>query len=283
MPVLRRIGTEPSAAERFLESLADPARKPIDARDVAVVVAHPDDETIGCGAQLRRMRGVSVVMVTDGAPRSGQDAQRAGFAGAQAYADERASELRMVLALGRIPETHVIPLGWADQTAALRLAELARRLLDLFAKRNIGTALTHAYEGGHPDHDATAFAVHAAARLSAGAGHSLSVIEMPFYRAEDGAEIFQQFTPSRNPETAVRLLPDEQQLKKRMMDAHATQREMLQHFAATVERFRQAPDYDFAALPNDGRVLYERHDWGMTGAKWLELVRTAQCDLGVGA
>jgi len=283
MPVPRRGGPEPSPPELFLQALTDPARKPIDARDVAVIIAHPDDETIGCGAQLARLEGVSLVMVTDGAPRSGQDAQRAGFASTQAYADARARELREVLALAGVPEPAVVRLGFADQTAALRLVELTQALLDLFANRKVSIALTHTYEGGHPDHDATAFAVHTAARLSADAGQPLSVVEMPFYRAEDGAEIFQQFTPSANPETAVRLSSEEQQLKQRMLDAHVTQRQVLRNFGATVERFRRAPDYDFAALPNNGRLLYEQHDWDMTGARWLELVRVARRDLGLGA
>ena len=168
-------------------------------------------------------------------------------------------------------------------TSPLRLVELTRALSDLCKRRDLRTVLTHAYEGGHPDHDAAAFAVHATARLSADAGQSLCVIEMPFYRAEDGAEIFQQFTPSAVVETAVPLSADERQLKQGMIDAHVTQREVLRNFGVAVERFRHAPDYDFAALPNDGHLLYERHDWGMTGAKWLELVRTAQRDLGLGA
>jgi len=32
-------------------------------------------------------------------------------------------------------------------------------------------------------------------------------------------------------------------------------------------------------LPNSGDLLYERHDWGMTGARWQALVREALDDL----
>ena len=37
-----------------------------------IVVAHPDDETIGMGAQLCRFRDALLVQVTDGAPRDGR-------------------------------------------------------------------------------------------------------------------------------------------------------------------------------------------------------------------
>jgi hypothetical protein len=41
----------------------------IDARQIAARAAHPDDETIGCGAQLPRLSGITIVTVTDGAAR----------------------------------------------------------------------------------------------------------------------------------------------------------------------------------------------------------------------
>lgn len=76
-----------------------PSLLPSDAR-VAVVGAHPDDETIGAGAQLARLRRLTLVHVTDGAPRNGRDAAAAGFADPRAYAEARRAELDAALAAG---------------------------------------------------------------------------------------------------------------------------------------------------------------------------------------
>jgi LmbE family N-acetylglucosaminyl deacetylase len=268
----------PDAADRLLAALA--GGMPIDARAAAVVVAHPDDETIAIGAQLRRMQGLTIVHVTDGAPRNGKDASRHGFSDRDAYKAVRRRELEAAVALAGIGPEALVPLDVADQDAALDLAGISRRLAALFAERRIEVVLTHAYEGGHPDHDAAAFAVHAAARMRP----SPSIIEMPFYRAGPEGWITQAFTADpRAPEIAVWLDDNARALKRQMMDAHVTQAATLAGFAPAVERFRRAPPYDFAVLPNGGDLLYERYGWGMTGTRWRDLVRQAQSELGLTA
>src|SRR4051794_33838884 len=139
-------------AEGFIDSLCTPDHAIISARDLAIIVAHPDDETIGCGAQLRRFREATIVVVTDGAPRNCDDARRHRLSGVEAYAARRFGELRRALALADVSERNVIVLGISDQTAALRLAELTHAIYYLLVQRKIGVVLTHAYEGGHPDH-----------------------------------------------------------------------------------------------------------------------------------
>ena len=274
-PAVRRDG-----ADLFLARLGSPDRPPIKADDVAVVVAHPDDESIGCGAQLERMEDAAVVVVTDGAPRNRVDAN--GLVSAESYAERRHRELALALALGGIPEAWLVRFGIPDQEAAHHLLDITHRLNALFARRATRVVLTHAYEGGHPDHDAVAFAVHAAARLRRLRGQSIAIVEMPYYAEGPSGRMLQRFSPDPAcPELAVRIAGRERTVKARMFAAHRTQQRTLAQFALDVERFRRAPAWDFRLLPNGGRLLYEKQDWGMTGERWLALARDAlkQLDL----
>ena len=114
----------PERAAAFLRALA--TGRLIRARSVAMVVAHPDDETIGAGAQLPRLNGVTMIHVTDGAPRKPHEAERHGFATAAEYAFARARELERVMMLAGIPVADRFCLGLADQEAALHLPRVAR-------------------------------------------------------------------------------------------------------------------------------------------------------------
>ena len=267
----------------LIARLGDPARSAIAADDVAIVLAHPDDETIGCGAQLGRLFGATIVLMTDGAPANLHDAHAHGFATAAAYADARRRELGNALAIAGVDPTQLVALGVPDQQAALRLENIVLRLVALFSRRAIGTVLTHAYEGGHPDHDATAFAVHAAAALLARRGHATAIVEMPFYHLGRSGMVRQQFASAGEyRELHVRLSPPEQRLKRRMIAAHATQHATLEPFSVDSERYRPAPKYTFGDLPNRGQLLYEQYEWGMSGERWRTLTHAALRALELG-
>ncbi len=245
---------------------------------IVVVLAHPDDEVLGCGILLSRHRDALVIHVTDGAPRRRADAARLGFASPDAYAAARRSELEAAMALAGIGPDQLLGLGIFDQAASQDLVAITYRLVPLL--RGASVVLTHAYEGGHPDHDATAFAVHAAGRLLG--DEAPQVVEMPFYRASPDDWLRQDFAPARGvgQEITLVLSEEERRLKRRMYEAHASQAEVLSGFPIGVELFRRARPYDFGALPNDGLVLYERYGWGLTGEGWLDQVVAAQAELG---
>ena len=277
MSVAPTPASSPDAGQAFLAALTDPEQRAIPFR-TAVVVAHPDDETLACGSLLPRLSGLTIIHVTDGAPGNGEDAARHGFDSPQAYAAARRAELERAVALAGIRPEQLAELGWPDQGASAHIAEIARDLAGRLA--NIDAVITHAYEGGHPDHDATAMAVSAAATLL---GESApAILEAPLYRAGPDGWAVQSFArDSRGPEVVLELTPDEQRLKQAMLNSFETQREVVMRFSAATERFRPAPDYDFGALPNGGQLLYEIQRWGMCGSRWLELARAARAQLGL--
>jgi LmbE family N-acetylglucosaminyl deacetylase len=264
-------------SEDFLRRLADPDDACALMDEVAVIVAHPDDETVGCGAQLRRLRNVTIVLVTDGAPVDGSDARASGYRSTIAYAAARAIELRDALAMADVATSRIVELGFSDQTAAHHLTSVAREIDSVLTARNIQVVLTHAFEGGHPDHDATAFAVHVVSALRRRRGQELAVFEMPFYHAADTDRGWdtQRFCRDSAPGLRIPLNAKQQESKRLMLAAHATQSRTLSAFDVDAEYFRRAPTYDFLSLPNSGRVLYARYTWGLTPEQWIVHARAA--------
>lgn len=239
-------------------------------RRVALVVAHPDDETIAAGASLHLLPNLLLVHVTDGAPRSLADAANAGFATPAAYGQARRAELAAALHLAGVSPERA-ELGIPDQEASLDMPGLARSLRHLFQAHGTDAVITHAYEGGHPDHDATAFAVHAAAGPR-------PVLEFAGYHADpDGRLLTGRFLPGPEP-VVVTLTQPEQARKRAMFGCFVTQAVILAAFGTAQETFRAVPSYDFTAPPLPGRLNYEHWGWSMTGARWRAMARAARCD-----
>ena len=236
-----------------------------------VVAAHPDDETIGAGVLLSRLEDPWVLHVTDGAPRDPQFVW-GGFQGTwEEYARARRQELEQAMALAGIGQERLRCLGYADQEVAFSLPRLARELAGVFCELGPDVVLTHAYEGGHPDHDSVAFAVSAAVQALE---RPPEVVEMALYHAgPQGMETgrFLPFPPG-SPESRIDLTPEERALKGRMLAAFPTQAEVLQDFLPpTDEVFRSAPAYDFTRPPHDGPLQYELWGFPMTGERWRML------------
>jgi N-acetylglucosamine malate deacetylase 2 len=267
----------------LIAALCAPRREiPLALPRTMVVIAHPDDETVGAGSRLHRLAPARFVHVTDGAPRDGHDASRHGFTPAE-YAAARRRELEAALALCDIPSTQLLALEYPDQQASLHLAELAARLAGHFAEERIEAVLTHSYEGGHPDHDATAFAVHAAAALMHARREAPpDIVEMALYHLDRKGLRGREFLPDADADreiATVHLTPEEQRHKRALVACFATQSETLRNLCFDVERFRPAPRYDFLAPPHAGKLYYEQHPWGMSGERFRALARQALSQL----
>ena len=237
---------------------------------ILIISPHPDDEVIGAGSRLLHLNGAAVVQVTDGSPRDLRDGHANGFTTREDYAAARRAELRAALALaGRFETIH---LDIPDQEASLHLAQLTHTLAELFTRLVPEIILTVPYEGGHPDHDATAFAVHNALHLSCSPAR---IVEMTAYHNSPRGCTYSEFLNPTSNESVFHLTPSERAFKQRMFDCFKTQFPVLQWFPIGIEKFRFAPHYDFTLAPHPGSLYYELFPWGVSGNEWRTLAGEA--------
>jgi N-acetylglucosamine malate deacetylase 2 len=250
----------------------------------AIIVAHPSDEVAGAGYLICKLDQVTVVHVSDGAPRQVALWEDAGFARRRDYAEARRKECACALAIAHIPAERIVEFDYMALDLPRRLISLTRRIKSFLMSSSCEIVLTHAFDGGHPDHDATAFATHGAVNLLKRNGLKAPVIfEFGVYPASDGRTRILDFLPGPGKETTTLVLDGKAtNLKLRMFDCFWTQGESLKTFPFALERFRRAPSYDFRQPPNCGTPYYESFDWGLTGEEWQALADDALNELFTG-
>jgi LmbE family N-acetylglucosaminyl deacetylase len=255
---------------------------------IAVLAAHPDDETIGASVLLARFPQSTVVYLTDGAPQDERFWTGGQYSSRQEYAARRHTEATDALAHAGVLDKQIFSLGAVDQEAVFEIPELIHRFANLLKETGPDVVITHPYEGGHPDHDSAALiAQHAISLLD----RKPQLVEMTSYHAESDKCVTGKFL---NPQTHADSRPSapapatltfafsakDNERKRKMFDAYASQRLVLKDFPADRESLRAAPDYDFSHPPRDGKLWYECMGWPMTGARWRELAAAAIAELG---
>jgi LmbE family N-acetylglucosaminyl deacetylase len=272
-----RFGLQGDVASAILERLTAIGTSVEALPSLMVIVAHPDDEAIGAGAVLSGIPESTVVHVTDGAPRDESYAQRKGFPNREAYAQARRDEVVAALWIIGMPPERIRGLGFVDGEASFHLVELTHKIVDLLSELKPDVVLTHPYEGGHSDHDSTAFAVHLACGILRREGLFAPVImELTSYHNYEGKRRLFSFLPFPGTrEKTVELDEETKEIKRQMFDAFTSQNELLKTFPLEVERFRHAPRYLFTVPPHEGTLDYERLCNKMTGAEWRSYAEQA--------
>jgi N-acetylglucosamine malate deacetylase 2 len=241
--------------------------------DILLIAPHPDDEVIGAGSKLKLWGPrVTVVHVTNGSPNNLYDAQNNGFSSAADYAECRRQELEAALRLADIPMERTLAMEVPDQESSFRLLELTSCVANLIVDFQPDFIVTVPYEGGHPDHDSTAFAVQEACHCLAVAPR---IIEMSAYHNRNGCFHSGEFLGEGHEAQQLQLSADETELKEQMFRCFNSQRVTLDGFRKDIECFRWAPEYDFTQPPHAGSLYYEMFDWGMTGERWRSLAAAA--------
>ena len=227
-----------------------------------VLVAHPDDEAIGCGALLGRLTSSVVAFATDGAPRDAAFWRE--YESRETYARTRQEEALRVAAFVGVEEIRFLSdddHSLIDQELVYNLSAALDGLRRIVSQIRPDTLLTLAYEGGHPDHDCCNFMASIVARES-----QLPAWEMPLYhRSADGEIRRQRFLAERGGEFICNLSPAEQTKKQAMLALYRSQREVLKEFSCTQERFRMLQAYDYGRPPHIGILNYEAWDWDISG------------------
>jgi N-acetylglucosamine malate deacetylase 2 len=253
------------------------------AGECMILAAHPDDETAGAAWLLQRVPVCTVMHLTDGAPLDPGLREPEAQRSRERYAVLRRKEALHAMERVDIPEDRVRCLGAVDQEATFAMTELTLRVARALEESRPALLAVHAYEGGHPDHDAACFVAHTACALLRRSGSRVPlVIEMTSYHAAGGRLSIGQFVPgSGPPEVVVRLSSEERACKSEMLARFSSQTPVLANYGVDVERFRLAPRYDFTRPPHAGMLHYERIGWLLSGEDWRLFAHKALCDLGL--
>ena len=225
-----------------------------------VLVAHPDDEAVGCGALLQRIEHPIVVFATDGAPRSDFFWHNSGSR--EEYALVRAEEAKRALKSVGVKRFNLLCVTnpVVDQELYTELDRAYQSLVQLIAVERPDTILTMSYEGGHPDHDACSLLA-----AQAGGYFGVPVWEMPLYH-RTVADISRQCFLDGDEGLELEISREELVRKMNMFAAYDSQSEVLRDFLPYIERFRPMKSYDFSQPPHSGKLNYETWNWSMKGS-----------------
>ena len=228
-------------------------------RRILVLVPHPDDEVVGCGAAIgRALRSsahepttVFAAYLTTGVPAANRlwPWQRKDHAQRVARRQQEARRAAELLGIRPI---------WFQGIATRQLKEslgpTRERLIEFIRDLGADTLWTPAYEGGHQDHDVANF-------LASTLRDLVDVWEFSEYNYWEGRVRSQEFLSPTGAEREVLLDTGERQHKQQLLAVYRSERGNLGYVRTEREVFRPLARYDYSRPPHAGKLFYQRFQW----------------------
>lgn len=222
---------------------------------ILILIPHPDDEVVGCGASIGRARG-------DGAEVFGLYLTTGCIAQETLWPWQR-DKHDLIVARRRVEAEKAArllglkPIGFSlrpTRSVIHELGEVLGEIREAIVRYDIDQLWVPAYEGGHSDHDAINF-------LASLLRNDLSVIEFAEYNNAGGRINPNAFPRPSGKDQMIRLTREEQDRKCEALEAYLSERKNLGYVGIVHESFRPLPAHDYSKPPHEGRLWYARFQW----------------------
>lgn len=219
----------------------------LEAINVFIVGAHPDDLEYSCAALMQAAKGnIWAAYITDGGN---------GKKGLEAKIDsDGGEELRSVRVQESISAMQLLGVsnlefyGFEDLDTHNSIAKIIVRIYESLQRIKPDIMVTHTMEGGHPDHDITRFcAGEAAAWYKELSGHQVEVWEFAGYNLFDGKVNYKNFIPNGN--GTVKIPHTDPDLWIKAMRMHESQWYSLKKFVDA------NPGFDMFRQVHNGKLV----------------------------
>ncbi|MFA5040364.1 MAG: PIG-L family deacetylase [Bdellovibrionales bacterium] len=222
---------------------------------ILILVAHPDDEVVGCATSIAHARAagatVSALYLTNGCiPRESMwPWARKNYD--RVVSTRHAEAEAAALALG------LQPVGRSSRPSRALWRELPqafREVQEALAQFRPDQVWVPAYEGGNPDHDAlNAIGYKLKSRVS--------VLEFAEYNFFGGKARYQTFISSDETVRVISLTPEEREAKKAVVKIYASEACNISYLGVEQESYRPLSTYNYGQPPHQEKVWYARFQW----------------------
>lgn len=222
---------------------------------ILILVPHPDDEVVACGATIGRAQQEGATFfalyLTTGC--IAQDRlwpwQRSRH---DLYVARRRVEAEKTAAF-----LNIKPVGWTLRPARhvwKDLAAVRDEIRDAIVRYDIDQIWAPAFEGGHADHDA----INAIASTFR---ETVSIIEFAEYNFAGKQANANAFPRPSSKDQMIRLTEDERHKKRAALTLYRSEKKNLGYVGLDREAFRPLPAHDYSRPPHDGPLWYARFQW----------------------